>query len=103
MTEKTGMNKFMVNLVAFIVLILINILPIVIFEYEVLKAWMALDISRMVSLLEDINFLIFVLIALNGAFAFFVLTKEQFKTNTTKYWAYMAILDCLWWIYTLVG
>jgi hypothetical protein len=42
-----------------------------------------------------------VMIILNGAFAYVCLTMEQFKTNMTKYWAYIAIADCVWWLYCM--
>jgi hypothetical protein len=100
-TKSLG-STFMINLLMFFVLLLITFVPPAIIMVDYIKAVLSFDIAGAISILEDMNFFWpLVMIILNGAFAYVCLTMEQFKTNMTKYWAYIAIADCVWWLYCM--
>tara|TARA_B100001287_G_C22649958_1_gene514691 strand:- start:1269 stop:1592 length:324 start_codon:yes stop_codon:yes gene_type:complete len=100
--SKSMGSTFMTNLLMFVVLVLITFVPPALFLADYFKAIMTLDIARAFRVLENVTFMLpLILIILNGAFAYVCLTMERFKTDMTKYWAYVAIADCVWWLYCM--
>lgn len=99
-TEKSTGNKIIVNLSMFLVFLAINFLPIALFFKEGVKALMKFDLGAFQN--AD-NKLFITLIVLHIAFAVSIFTLPALKTNTTKYWAYVALADAAWWIYCMVG
>jgi hypothetical protein len=98
--DKPTAGKFVINVIMFFVLIFINILPIAIFVQDGLKAVFKLDIDALTS--AD-NKLYITLIAFNLGFAALIFMVKGLRTGTTKYWAYLAIGDAIWWIYCMMG
>ncbi len=98
--EKPTAGKFVINVIMFFVLIFINILPMAIFAKEALMAAFKLDFSALSS--AD-NKLYITLIAFNIGFAALIFMVKGLRTDTTKYWAYLAIGDAIWWIYCMIG
>ena len=98
--DKPTAGKFVINVIMFFVLIFINILPIAIFVEDGLKAAFKLDFGALES--ED-NKLYVTLIAFNIGFAALIFMVKGLRTGTTKYWAYLAIADAIWWIYCMMG
>ena len=100
--QKSMSSTFMTNLLMFIVLVLITFVPPAIFLIDYVKAVLSFDISGAIRILENITFMLpLTLIILNGGFAYVCLTMDRFKTSMTKYWAYVAIADCVWWLYCM--
>ena len=98
--DKPTAGKFVINVIMFFVLIFINILPMAIFAKEAMKAAFKLDFSALQSV--D-NKLFYTLIAFNIGFAALIFMVKGLRTGTTKYWAYLAIADSIWWIYCMMG
>jgi len=98
--DKPTAGKFVINVIMFFVLIFINILPIAIFVQDGLKAAFKLDFGALES--AD-NKLYVTLIAFNIGFAALIFMVKGLRTGTTKYWAYLAIADAIWWIYCMMG
>ena len=98
--DKPTAGKFVINVIMFFVLIFINILPIAIFVQDGLKAAFKLDFGALES--AD-NKLYVTLIAFNIGFAALIFMVKGLRTGTTKYWAYLAIADSIWWIYCMMG
>ena len=98
--DKPTAGKFVINVIMFFVLIFINILPIAIFVQDGLKAAFKLDFGALES--AD-NKLYVTLIAFNIGFAALIFMVKGLRTSTTKYWAYLAIADAIWWIYCMMG
>jgi hypothetical protein len=98
--DKPTAGKFVINVIMFFVLIFINILPIAIFVEDGLKAAFKLDFGALQS--AD-NKLYVTLIAFNIGFAALIFMVKGLRTGTTKYWAYLAIADAIWWIYCMMG
>ena len=98
--DKPTAGKFVINVIMFFVLIFINILPIAIFVEDGLKAAFKLDFGALQS--AD-NKLYVTLIAFNIGFAALIFMVKGLRTGTTKYWAYLAIADSIWWIYCMMG
>ena len=98
--DKPTAGKFVINVIMFFVLIFINILPIAIFVEDGLKAAFKLDFGALES--AD-NKLYVTLIAFNIGFAALIFMVKGLRTGTTKYWAYLAIADAIWWIYCMMG
>ena len=101
--SKTAGSTFMINVLMFFVLLFITFIPPAFIMWDYVKALFTLDIAAAIKILEDLTFFWpLVMILLNGAFAYVCLTMEKFKTNTTKAWAYIALADCVWWIYAMI-
>ncbi len=98
--DKPTAGKFVINVIMFFVLIFINILPIALFVQDGLKAAFKLDFGALES--AD-NKLYVTLIAFNIGFAALIFMVKGLRTGTTKYWAYLAIADAIWWIYCMMG
>ena len=98
--DKPTAGKFVINVIMFFVLIFINILPMAIFAKEAMMAAFKLDFSALSS--AD-NKLFVTLIAFNIGFAALIFMVKGLRTDTTKYWAYLAIGDAIWWIYCMMG
>jgi hypothetical protein len=98
--DKPTAGKFVINVIMFFVLIFINILPIALFVQDGLKAAFKLDFGALQS--AD-NKLYVTLIAFNIGFAALIFMVKGLRTGTTKYWAYLAIADAIWWIYCMMG
>ena len=98
--DKPTAGKFVINVIMFFVLIFINILPIAIFVQDGLKAAFKLDFGALES--AD-NKLYVTLIAFNIGFAALIFMVKGLRTGNTKYWAYLAIADAIWWIYCMMG
>lgn len=98
--DKSTGGKFMINVSMFFVLIFINILPIALFAKEAMIAAFKLDFGALNS--AD-NKLFVTLIAFNIGFAALIFMVKGLRTVTTKYWAYLAIGDAIWWIYCMIG
>ena len=93
---------FMVNLVMFIVLIVITFGPPAIIMKDYFDAVMEGDISKAIRAIEDVGMLPIVLIVLHGGFIFACFTVEKLKTKMTRYWAYLSIVNIIWWVYLMV-
>lgn len=100
-SKSTG-SAFMVNLVMFIVLVVITFGPPAIIMKDYFDAVTEMDISKAVRAIENVGSLPIVLIILNAAFAFACLRVERLKTRMTKYWAYLSIINIVWWIFLMV-
>ena len=98
--DKPTAGKFVINVIMFFVLIFINILPIAIFVEDGWKNVFKFDFGALQSAGDK---LFYTLIAFNIGFAALIFMVKGLRTGTTKYWAYLAIADSIWWIYCMMG
>lgn len=96
--KKSFMHSAGVGLLMFAVLIVITILPFLMFARDAFKSALRFDISGM---MQAENTALISLIVLHVAYALVILRVNLLKTDFTKYLAYAALADSVWWAYCL--